>query len=174
MPLLITMTTSDADKREFFEELMDKSTWTSPSGIGYIVRYCKGDNCCYFPWAHPRGVVVSSGGNRLCVLGAVWSNWGNKQTHWLAFWASNPDDDSHVEFYVRDNLEALASEANQDFSAVSTDLEGVTAVVCEEFCPPLCDVFDDGSGTTRDLTFIPSEDFKAVAVLDNFYSSDAQ
>eukprot|EP01033_Poteriospumella_lacustris_P018302 gene18302-13151_t len=147
------MSTADtADKREFFEELMDKATWTAPSGIAYIVRYCKG-------------------GQELWVLGAVWSKLDNKQTHWLAFWASNPDDDSHVEFYVRDNLQALASEANQDFSAMSTDLEGVTAILCEELCPPLCDVFDDGSGITRDLTFIPSEDFTSVAVLDTFYSS---
>jgi hypothetical protein len=170
------MSTADttADKREFFEELMDKATWTAPSGIAYIVRYCKGDDCCNSPWAHPRGVVVSSGGQELWVLGAVWSKLDNKQTHWLAFWASNPNDDGHVEFYVRDNLQALASEANQDFSAMSADLEGVTAVLCEELCPPLCDVFDDGSGTTRDLTFIPSEDFTSVAVLDTFYSSHDQ
>lgn len=166
------MTTSDADKRVFFEELMDKSTWTSPSSeIAYIVRYCKGDNCCYFPWTNSRGIFVSSRGRKLWVLGAVWSNLRSPVAHWLAFWASDPDDDSHVEFYVRDDLEALSTAGQQYFSSVSSDLEGLTALVCDEFCPPLCDVFDDGSGTTRENTFIPADDFKSVAVLDTFYSN---
>lgn len=148
-----------------FEEGTTVTEW-SPSGEGpqYILRHVHGETCCDAPWdGMPDWPIIrhlrqeEGEPDYTYVLAVIAGLWDKDSGRFVAFWGSD-EGDGHVDFYCRDDFE--------DISA----LEPLSGILSTELCPPLIDVFDDGSGKDRDPIAIPSSEF-TNELLNNLYSS---
>lgn len=112
----------------------------------YILRFLHGDTCCDSPYADVEDWPNLSYTQRadsdddedraisLAVIGGVWLK---SDGRFVAFWGAD-DGDSHVDFYCAKDYEHVE------------DLNPLSGILCEEICPPMIDVFDDGSGKDRE------------------------
>ena len=156
-----------------FEEGTTEAYW-GPEGSEqnkYVLRHIHGETCCESPYADvPDWPVLEwiiepgseydneDGEGRKRVLSVIAGVWVKETGKFVAFWAADENDDSHVEFYVRKDYEDL-----DDFPAIS-------GLLCTEICPELIDVFDDGSGTDRDPIDTPESVF-GNELLNNLYAA---
>lgn len=146
-----------------------ETTWSPAGGDSgaYIVRHLLADKCCsgYYRSVNgwPKAPAYDDENDEedeeedaLTVIGGVWEKATGK---FVAFWGEDTDD-NHIEFYARDDVDGI-SEA----------LEKITGDLCNKLCPPLRDVFDDGSGTTRDVTLVPAALLDCVEELRDMYEA---
>jgi hypothetical protein len=147
-PEKVPRSSDERDDESSFEEGTTVKEWspTDADDRVYILRFIHGETCCESPYAGVDDWPVISYTEPsadegepdheyiLHVIGAVWNKTDGK---FIAFWGAD-EGDGHVDFYC----------AN-DFQHVE-DLNPLSAVLCTEICPPMIDVFDDGSGKERE------------------------
>lgn len=146
---------SSGKKRELglsFQEGTDKKDWKSPSGKKFVVQYMRDIGCDRTEWptiSMAQKYVFSDMDEegaqmeiRLC--GAVWDD-----DELVAFWAEDLGD-GHIDFFVKDGIDGME------------DLDGLSDDLCLKIHPPLRDIFDDGSGTTREGCVLPAAIFKGI------------
>ncbi|RYH15020.1 hypothetical protein EON65_32545 [archaeon] len=133
----------------------------------YILRFIHGDTCCESPYADIEDWPVltyttpsEDAGEEdheyiLSVIAGVWSKDTGK---FVAFWGAD-EGDGHVDFYCSNDFEHV-----HEFNELS-------GILCTEICPPLIDVFDDGSGKDRDPVLIEPSVF-TNELLNNLYRKD--
>ncbi len=138
-----------------FEQGTTEKEWSaSDSDTVYLLRFIHGDTCCESPYSDVEDWPTISFTQRieeddedrnyvLSVIGGVWDKSSGK---FVAFWGAD-EGDGHVDFYC-----------TNDFDRVD-DLSPLSGILCTEICPPMIDVFDDGSGKDRDPVLIEANLF---------------
>jgi hypothetical protein len=151
-----------AKKRErsttIFEQKTTEGTWTKEgTDREYKIRYIHGEDCClpgikalpewpkfrlpsaldyYYGDEEREANTDQEHFEDYDVLGGIWDSSGKLVAAWVYH------DDSHVELFGKKDYEFI------------DDLETITGDLCETICPQMADVFDDGSGTEREVTKI--------------------
>ena len=130
-----------------FFEGTEESPWAPGGGNRTYIVF--GETCCDFSWQKSKGWPMLSlpafqddgiPPSPHHIIGALWV--AGERTRLVGIWGCSLDE-SHVEFFGR-----CKPQAEEDLNAASKAL-------CEDICPELIDVFDDGSGSER--TAIPVE-----------------
>lgn len=151
---------SDADENEHkvpkcdevtncFVKGTTETTWSpADSDKEYTIRHIHGDTCCESPYADVEDwptISYSALWSQdepdeplynyvLSVIAAVWEKDSGK---FIAFWGAD-EGDGHVYFYLSKDVKNVE------------DFEPLSGILSTEICPPLIDVFDDGSGKDRE------------------------
>eukprot|EP00522_Entomoneis_paludosa_P016531 CAMPEP_0172451314 /NCGR_PEP_ID=MMETSP1065-20121228/9409_1 /TAXON_ID=265537 /ORGANISM="Amphiprora paludosa, Strain CCMP125" /LENGTH=162 /DNA_ID=CAMNT_0013203263 /DNA_START=109 /DNA_END=597 /DNA_ORIENTATION=+ len=128
----------------------------------YLMRYCKGDICCDTPWDveedqdndWPCAKIKLPDRDEpvtFAILGAIWVQRTSTRHALVAVWAAELGD-GHVDFLCARDYQTTAEA---DLTEISTQL-------CEDICPEMADVFDDGSGLEREPLAVESDLVAAV------------
>lgn len=156
-----------------FEQKTTEATWApeGDSGREYKLRYIHAEDCCspdsvdhpewpsfslptdfeYYGNEEREDATDDEEKADHPVLGAIWTSEGLLVAAWVY------QQDSHVELFGKKDYEFI------------DDLEHVTRDLCVQICPEMCDVFDDGSGTTREVTKVLSR-LLVCETLDGLYA----
>ena len=176
---------SSVDSGESFKLGTTEVIYTDPSSKRvYIIRHIPDETCCESPWGDvPEWPVAfvspftsSDNEKRVedeevteekeeeeeeekeghSIIGAVWTR--DDQHQLVAVWACDPGD-GHIEFYGLKSYPHLS------------DFENLTEHLCSELTKNFPDIFDDGSGITREC--LPKKSLNCAA-LDLLYVGNNQ
>eukprot|EP01039_Chlorochromonas_danica_P010106 gene10106-11186_t len=157
-----------ADPSSIFQQETEEVTEWKANGsttttTSYILRHVKGETCCASPWfgkaKWPKLLLPISAEDeddyaKFSIIGAVWKK---SSGDLVAVWGADLDD-GHVDFFCLDE--------------VAEELEDLSSLLCVEICPPLIDVFDDGSGDSRTPIEVSPSLLRANAQISNLYKGE--
>jgi hypothetical protein len=161
------------DNESSFERMTTESEWSpADGGRTYMLRYIHGETCCESPYADvdnwptisftaPWGLEEVEGESphdyELSVIGAIWVKESGK---FVGFWGAD-EGDGHVYLIC-----------SKDYEYAKEDFEPLSGILCTEICPPMIDVFDDGSGKDRDVVLLDGEMIDHELLRNLYVSSD--
>lgn len=167
------MTTEGVSEECSFQRLTTEAVWR-PDGMDreYLLRFLHGETCCDSPyageedwptilftaaWGCGSGDTSDDGEEPYhYVLSVIAGLWLKDTGKFIGFWGADQGD-GHVSFFCSKSYEHIE------------ELRQLSGILCTEICPPLIDIFDDGSGKDRVPRLIDDE-MISNKTLENLYT----